>query len=92
MNHLPVGGSNPATRPVGSKRRASSWPCYQALPSCSSYHRASCSAVSSACSSTSLLFPFTRKKLPLHHPVYRRHLPPCDLGDSVCLLETLQKV
>lgn len=33
-----------------------------------------------------------RKKLPLHHLVHRRNLPPCDLGDSLCMLETLQKV
>lgn len=33
-----------------------------------------------------------RKKLPLHNLVHRRHLPPCDLGDSLCLLETVQKV
>ena len=43
-------------------------------------------------SPTSLPPSLSRKKLPLHHLVYRRHLPPCDLGDCLRLLETLQKV
>ena len=43
-------------------------------------------------SPTSLPPSLPRKKLPLHHLVHRRHLPPCDLGDCLRLLETLQKV
>lgn len=43
-------------------------------------------------SHASLPLSLPRKKLPLHHLVHRRYLPSCDLGDSLCLLETLQKV
>lgn len=36
--------------------------------------------------------PNPRKKFPLHHPVHRRHFPPGDPGDRLCLLEAFQKV